>query len=598
MVFRSVRVPLKWGLTPLILALSVGVLLAGCDVPVIGDGTDSERTSAEQPVDSDQQSNSSGDDADGSQQIPDEAFDVGEPQDNETSSPPSRIVEAGLLEPRTLNPVLVGDPLSEEISQFVFSGLTTVDPETGEPVPDLAESWEVSEDGMTYVFDLRANVTWHDGQPFTARDVAFTFDLIMNERTRSPRYSRVVERVVAVEALDDDTVEFRMVAPYAPFLTTISTFGIVPQHVLSDVLPDELVTNPFGISSAVGTGPFELTRWDRGERILLSTNDQYHRGPAQFGQYEYRVIGNEADILSGLAHGSIDWARITPGQMEAAAELPGVRTVSMPSFEMVGVALQLDPGTSQLFEDSRVRRALMLALDRESVVEDIWHGHARVAHGTLPPASSAFVESGVHYEYDPSLAAELLVEAGWATSDDGVRIRDGIPFQFKVVANGDNPTRRALVEWMVESWEEIGVDAAVQFETWGSVRDRVTTSREFDALVLGYRWDIDPDQHAMWSSDSIPDAFNLSSYVNREVDQLLDEALATGDQETRADLYAEVQDLVMEDLPTLPIVFPDQTLAFGSRLHDVEPTAILVRNRATIAEWVPVTVDEVDERED
>jgi peptide/nickel transport system substrate-binding protein len=596
MVYRAFIDRTRWKIFPLVLVLVTGFAITGCDLPGINSDASPDQTTVDQPDTEDQLAEQSDDLSPDRQQSPDEAYDLDDQGESESQSTPVRIVEAGLQEPRTLNPVLVGDPLSEEISQLVFSGLVTVEPETGEPVPDLAESWEISEDGMTYRFDLR-NVTWHDGQPFTAQDVVFTYDLMMNEQTRSPRYSRLVERITAVKAIDTHSVQFRLVGPYAPFLSTLATFGIVPQHILVNVLPGELITDPFGISSAVGTGPFELNRWDRGERILFEANADYFRTAPEIDQYEYRVVAEETDILDGLAHGSIDWARISPAQMGAASDLRDVRTVSIPSFEMVTVVLQLDPTKSKLFEDPAVREALMLALDRDAAVESIWHGHAEVAHGTLPPASWAYQRSDVRHDYDPTRAAELLTDAGWATSDDGIRMRDGIPLQFGVIANGDNPTRRALAQWLVESWREIGIEAHTQFETWGTVRDNITTSRDFDALVLGYRWDIDPDQHAMWASDSIPDAFNLGGYVNLEVDRLLDDALATADAEDRAEMYAQVQDLVMADLPALPIVFPDVTIAIGSRLQDVEPTAILVRNRATIAEWVPVIAKHGDEAE-
>jgi peptide/nickel transport system substrate-binding protein len=584
-----------------LLAIGVAVLLLtssmGCELPGRTPDTQSDEPAVEQLDDTEQPSEPVDDIYPEQQEIPDEAYDIDVDNDVEQSKPPTRIVEAGVLEPRTLNPLLVADPLSEEISQLVFSGLVTIDPHDGQPLPDLAEEWEISEDGQTYTFHLR-ETNWHDGQPFTAHDVAFTYALMMDERTRSPRYSRLIERVLAVEAISSDTVEFRLSAPYAPFLTSLATFGIVPQHLLNDVLPDEMVTNPFGISSAVGTGPFVFNRWDRAERILFDAYGDYFRGPPRFDQYEYRVVDDEADIINGIALGSIDWARVSPSQVATASDHPDVRTVSIPSFEMVCVALHLGVDGRDMFNDQSVREALMLALDRERAVEEIWYGHAQVAHGTLPPASPIYQPSSVSYSYDPTRAADLLTEAGWTTSDEGIRMKDGMPLQFSVVANGDNPTRRALALFLVESWREIGIDVRVQFETWGSVRDRITTSREFDALVLGYRWEIDPDQHAMWSSVSIAHGYNLSGYVNLEVDRLLDEATAMSDDDLRSERYAEVQNIVMTDLPVLPLAFPNQTFAIGPRLRDIEPTAILVRNRAAIAEWVPVRNDEKGESDD
>lgn len=577
----------------LLVALIVGAMTAGCELPVsISDSDDS----AAVPADESNRTASAGNGTSGDhQQITEDAFTT---EQHAGGPPPVSIVEAGTREPRTLNPVLVGDPLSAELSRLVFSGLVNVDPETGAPEADLANHWEVSEDGTTYRFNLRDGVEWHDGQPFTAADVVFTFELMMNDRTRSPRYSRVVERVADVEALDSYSVRFQLTAPYEPFLTGIATFGIVPEHILDGVLPGELVTNPFGISSAVGTGPFQLERWDRGSRVIFQAHPDYHRRIPEFDRYEYQIMPDQQAILDGLESGSIDWARISPQEFDTAADLEGVEARSIPSYEMIAVALQLDPAQAPAFEDPAVRKALMLSLDRQEAVEDLWNGNARVAHGTIPPVSPVFQQSGVQYEYDPEQARQLLEGSGWTPGEDGVLSRDGQPLRFDLIANGDNQVRRGLAEWLAGSWREIGIDARLRYETIGNVRDLISQNRDFQALVLGYRWDIDPDQRPMWSSDSITDAFNLGGYINPEVDALLDEALVETDPAERARMYHQVQDHVMEDLPVIPLVFPDQTVAVGPRLHDVDLTAILLRNRSSVTGWVPEDHEQGPEPDD
>lgn len=572
----------------LLIALAVGAATTGCELPL----TSSEPASDSGPAPGEESSTPAepGDSATAQhQQITDDAFD---PDQHSGGAPPVSIVEAGLREPRTINPVLVSDPLSEELSRLVFSGLVNVDPETGDPEADLANHWEVSQDGTTYRFNLRDGIQWHDGQPFTATDVVFTFDLMMNDQTRSPRYSRIVERVASVEALGSHSVEFQLIAPYAPFLTSIATFGIVPQHILDAVMPGELVTDPFGISSAVGTGPFMLESWDRGSRIVFHAYPNYHRSASGFDRYEYQIAPDHQAIVDGLQAGAIDWARVSPQQLDEVEDLEQIEARTIPSYEMVLVVLQLDPDVTPVFENRSVREALMLAIDRTEAVDDIWDGHARVAHGTIPPASPAFQQSAVQYEHDPTRAATILEEAGWTRGEDGVYVKDGRPLRFNLIANGDNPVRRRLAEWLAGSWREVGIDARLKYETIGSVRDRITRNRDFDALVLGYRWDIDPDQRPMWSSDSIVDGFNLGGYTDPEVDELLDEALTRTVLEERAGMYHQVQDHVMEDLPVIPLVFPDQTVAVGPRLHDVDLTAILLRNRSSVTGWVPDDSDQ------
>ncbi|MBX5444988.1 ABC transporter substrate-binding protein [Sphaerobacter sp.] len=499
-----------------------------------------------------------------------------------------RIVEGGLTEPRTLNPLFVADPLSEALSSLVFSGLVSVDPVSAEPRPDLAASWDVSEDGLTYTFHLREGVVWHDGQPFSARDVVFTYDTMMNDRVRSPRYSRLVERVRQVQALDSATVEFDLIRADASFLTTLATLGIVPQHALAGVLPEELITNPFGLSTAVGTGPFSLQQWIRGDRIIFRRHAGYYGGPVAAQEYVYQVVRSSEELLASLREGTIDWAELDPAAAAEAEQVDGVAVERLPSFDMTYVALQLDRAKSTLFTDPRVRRALMLALDREAAVNEFWQGHADIADGTLPPASWAYRASATVYRPDLDAARQLLDEAGWVPGPDGVRVKDGVPLRFTLTTNGDNPRRRQVAEWLIRSWQALGIAVEPEFETWSTVRQRVIQERDFDAVLLGYRWSVDPDQSMLWSSDSFFDGLNVGHYASAEVDALLQRALQATDRAERAELYAQMQEQVMQDLPVIPLAFPHVLVARSERLQAGEITAILVRNRADIAQWVPV----------
>jgi peptide/nickel transport system substrate-binding protein len=575
------------------IALLFAVSAAGCEIPGFADddpdptpslSPGAEPTPGAAQVDDEQDMET---DSSGQPQLPDEAFQIDPDTVLGLDGDPVRIVEGGLQEPRTLNPVLVDDPLAEELSQLIFSGLTRMDPDSGEAVPDLASTWEADEEGTAYRFQIREDITWHDGQPLTAQDVEFTFELMMDNRTRSPRFSRLNERVSAVEALDTSTVEFRLFAPYAPFVSTIATFGIVPQHILGDVLPDELVVQPFGVSNAVGTGPFEFVHWTRGERIVFDANRNHHWNVPRFEQYEYRITPDVETFLAELEDGAIDWARINPGHYEAVSELDGIEIQSVPAFGMVSVALQLSSSEIAAFEDPAVRQALLHALDRDEIVRTVWNDHAVVAHSIIPEISWAASEPQTRYDFNPERAGQLLDEAGWTLGENGVRQREGISLEFELVANGDNPVRRHLAESLVGYWRQIGIQATVIFDTWGNVRERITTTRDFHALVFGYRWDVDPDQHPVWSSDSIVDGFNLGGYVNREVDQILVNALETNDQNVRTDYYAQMQELVLQDVPVLPIAYPNQLIAVGPRLHGHEQTAILLRNRANVWDWIP-----------
>ncbi len=495
------------------------------------------------------------------------------------------IVEAGFEEPRTLNPLFVADPLSETLSRLLFDGLVALDPVSAEPIPALAESWDVSDDGTTYTFQLRADVRWHDGQPFSANDVVFTFQRLLDPDVRSPRFSRLAERVKAVELIDSRTVRITLIRPDASFLPTLATIGIVPEHVLGSVLPQQLVTDPFGLSSAVGTGPFIFSQWERGVSLVFRANPDYYRGAPQVPQYTYRIVTSVEELAAGLRDGSIDWAVVDAARVGQLPAIDGVRVEQFPGYELVLVALQLDPAKHSLFADPRVRRALLLGVDRAAIVAKVWGGRARVAESLHPPASWVSGEPAVRYSYDPAEAQRLLEEAGWVLGDDGIRVRGGQRLRFQLLATGADPSRRAIAELLQQHWRAIGVDVELDLASWAEVRRRATQERDFEALLIGVLWDVDPDQSAVWSSDSFFDGLNFGHYQNSEVDQLLVEAVGTRDRARRAELYRSIEQHVLTDLPVLPIAYPDVVVVRSERLDVPALNALVVRTRIGVEQW-------------
>lgn len=495
------------------------------------------------------------------------------------------IVEAGFEEPRTLNPLFVADPLSETLSRLLFDGLVALDPASAEPVPALAESWDVSDDGTTYTFHLRADVRWHDGQPFSANDVVFTYQRLLDPEVRSPRFSRLAERVKAVELIDSRTVRITLIRPDASFLATFATIGIVPEHVLGSVLPQQLVTDPFGLSSAVGTGPFIFSQWERGVALVFRANPDYYRGAPQVPQYTYRIVTSVEELADGLREGSIDWAVLDAARVGQLPAIDGVTVEQFPGYELVLVALQLDPAKHTLFADPRVRRALSLGIDRAAIVAKVWGGRARVAESLQPPASWAAGEPPVRYGYDVAEAQRLLDEAGWVPGDDGIRVRSGQRLHFRLLATGSDPSRRAVAELLQQYWRAIGVDVELDLASWAEVRRRATQERDFEALLIGVLWDVDPDQSAVWSSDSFFDGLNFGHYQNWEVDQLLVEAVATRDRARRAELYRSIEQHVLTDLPVLPIAYPDVVVVRSERLEVPTMNTLVVRTRVGVEQW-------------
>lgn len=495
------------------------------------------------------------------------------------------IVEAGFEEPRTLNPLFVADPLSDALSHLVFDGLVAVDPTSGKLVPALAESWDVNSEGTVYTFHLRDNIRWHDGQPFSARDVLFTYNRLLDPDVRSPRYSRLAERVKSVDLVDERTIRIALIRADTSFLPTLATIGIVPEHVLGSLLPQQLITDPFGLSSAVGTGPFILTQWLRGVSLTFRANPDYYRGAPAVPSYTYQLVTSVEELAAGLRNGTIDWAVLNAEQARQLPADPAIMLERYPGYELVLVAWQLDPAKNKLFADERVRRALLLALDRATLVESVWHGFARVAHGLQPPASWAAETPDQTYPYDPEEARRLLTEAGWVPGDDGIRVREGQRFHFRLLATGADPLRQTLAEKLQQQWRAIGIDVELDLASWAEVRRRATETRDFDALLIGILWDIDPDQSAVWSSDSFFDGLNFGHYLNPTVDQLLIDAVATSDRARRTELYQAIEQHVLSDLPVAPLAFPDCLVVRSARLEAPALNALVVRTRSGIEQW-------------
>jgi peptide/nickel transport system substrate-binding protein len=237
----------------------------------------------------------------------------------------------------------------------------------------------------------------------------------------------------------------------------------------------------------------------------------------------------------------------------------------------------MDPEKTTLFQDAEVRQALLYALDREAMVEEIAYGFGQVAVGTMPPLSWAYNPDGIEmtYPFDPDMAVSLLEEAGWTdTNGDGVVDKDGEEMSFTMYTNAGNNVREQYLVVMQEYWRAIGVEMTPQLEDFGALVDRITETFDFEVVLLGFGWSATPDQSAMWHTDSYGGGFNFVKYSNEEVDALLEEANAESDQETRIELYTEMQNILMEELPIAILDFQQLPTGVNNRVHNVYPSDI------------------------
>jgi peptide/nickel transport system substrate-binding protein len=509
------------------------------------------------------------------------------------NEPPAGITEVGTADARTLDPILIADPTSLALSRLFFSSLANLSPKDGAPTPDLAQAWTVSDDGLTYTFTLRQNVRWSDDQQLTADDVTYSYGLYLNRDANSPRYNTIYSIVQDVRTIDDHTVRFTLRLPTASFLTNIATYGIVPQHSLVNTQPADLATSDFGTTSnIVGTGPFRMTRWLRSERMEADANPNYYLGAVASPHYTYIVLPTDDAVRDALATGKADFGLVSPTVQQGLAGAPGVKVQTYDTYDMTYVGLQLDsakPG-SVYFSDPNVRKALMLALDRNALLQTARGGAGVVADGVQPPLSWAYASVDPKYRQDINQAKQLLDAAGWKVAPDGIRVKDQRTFSFTLYTNSSDPIRESYANLLRDAWAKVGVNVTVTAEKWSTFVDRVTHTHDFDAFVASFVGDVDPDLSSLFSIDAAKSGLNAGRYLNTDVDSMLSKARSIykpEQQQERKDLYTKIQQRVMTDLPILPLDFSKNAVAVRDRVKGFDASAndLGMRYRALAYTW-------------
>jgi len=454
-----------------------------------------------------------------------------------------------------LNPILAQDTASSDINSFLFNGLLKYNKDlilTG----DLARSWTIK-NGLKpeIIFYLRRDVRWHDGYPFTSRDVCFTYKTIMDERTNTVRKSDF-ELVEKVEAPDPYTVRVIYKEPFAPALETW-TIGIIPEHLLKG---KDINTAHFN-RSPVGTGPFKFVSWVSDEKIVLEANDDYFEGRPGLDRIIYRIIPetslNEMELLTG----GIDYTGVFPHQYKRIQSNKNLKVYKRPSLGYTYIGYNLK---NPLFSDRRVRRALTYAINRKEIVEYVLYGLGYVATGPFPNHLWYADKSISPLPYDPGKAKALLKKAGWVDTDgDGILDKDGKPFRFELITNSGNDTRRDIGVLVQRYLREIGIDVTLQLYEWSIFLKNFINPRHFDACILGWSLSVDPDAYSIWHSSQIKDGFNFIGYRNPEVDRLLVEGRKTFVFEKRKEIYHKIHRLIHEDQPYTFLFVPYSTPALS-----------------------------------
>jgi peptide/nickel transport system substrate-binding protein len=481
------------------------------------------------------------------------------------------LIEGTIGEPSILIPMLASDSASHNVSGLIFNGLVKYDTDLS-VIGDLAESWDISMNGLVITFHLRKDVKWADGVEFTADDVMFGYKTIIDEKTPTA-YKEDFLQVKKAEVLDKYTFRVTYEKPFAPALTTWGSLIILPKHLLkdSDITKTEFARNPIGL------GPYKLSKWVPDQELILESYKDYFEGRPYIDRYIYKRIPDPATMFLVLRTGEIDMMGLTPLQYTKQTENEFFRKnfnkYRYPAFQYTHMAFNLK---HPFFKDKRVRQAIACAIDKNELVDVVLFGLGSPATGPYVPNTWPYNSEVKKYDYNPEKARQLLKEAGWEDTDkDGLLDKDGRPFKFTVFTNTGNKLREntaTIIQWRLA---KIGIKMEIRKLEWSTFINQFIDKRRFEAVILGWSIGLDPDQYDIWhSSKTREKELNFISYNNPEVDELLEKGRRSFDINDRKKAYFRIQEILAEEVPYIFLYVPDATIIVSARFRGIKQSPI------------------------
>jgi peptide/nickel transport system substrate-binding protein len=534
-----------------------------------------------------------------------------------------RLVSAVLGEPKTFNYLLSQESTSSDVLGLMYEGLISIDRTTNEIVPALAESWKVSEDGKTITYILKENLKWSDGEPLTVDDVVFTFnDLVLNEEI--PANSRDILRIGVegklpiVRKLDERRVEFKIPEPFAPFLR-VTGLGILPKHALADSVKNKdsegkpLFLTKWGTntdpSTVVGNGLYTIKRFVPGERIVFERNPYYWKKDPDGRQQPYIeeviwpvVSSADAEFVS-FRSGDTDMMDVTPDNFALIKqdEQQGNYTVynGGPTPSRLFLTFNLNKGKiegkpvvnpvkSAWFNTLAFRQAVAYAIDRQTMLNNIFKGLGELQNSQIAPQSPYYADSGLPvYDYNLDKARELLLSAGFVYKGEQLYDASGNLIRFTLQTNVGNKTREFAGAQIKQNLAQIGITVDFQPLDFNKLVENMDVSLEWDAIVLGFGAGEEPNSSAnLWLSDGVLHFFNQQPVGKpplpgrevyaweKQINDLYIKAAQELDEGKRKALYVQTQRLVQTHLPFIHLVGQYSMSAVRNRVENVKYTAL------------------------
>ena len=457
------------------------------------------------------------------------------------------LINAMAGEPSNLIAMIAGDSASSAIAGNIFNSLLKYD-ENLNYAPDLAESWQISNDQKTISFKLKKGLQWADGKPLTSADVLFTWKLITNPNTRTP-YASDYQLVKKASTPDSLTFKVTYESSYAPALDTWTSLHILPKHILKD----EDINNTFFSRNPTGSSFYKLDEWISGQQVTLKANDKSVLGVPLINKLISRIIPDTSSQFLELTADNIDvmninpiqYQRVFPARKDLRQKIALYKELGN-GYTYLGFNLKKTP-----FNDIRVRQALNYAIDKDEVIKGVLLGLGEPISSPYKPGTRWNNPNLSPYPYKPSKALVLLQEAGFKKNDDGILMKNGKPLKFEIITN-QNKQREMTAVVIQKRLQEIGVEVSIRVIEWASFVNRFIKTGDFDVVVLGWSLSLDPDQYNIWhSSQQGPGQFNFLGYSNKNVDKLLELGRKELNVSKREKIYHKFSKYLLEDSPII-----------------------------------------------